>query len=335
MFKTNLKKAIHIWGVGVLVVWGGLSDAPIHAQATPNVEVQVVITGIQANDLNEDVMVIDDGEDEMVFLYDLYEVDGNGRVLQRDSATTEVEFKRDDRASGSDFEALRLVVAPTSRVYFVVKAIEVDSSLSDDEASQCGVSNALVVAQCLLLGDCLGLLNPNLLLDCLSDLGIGLTGSNDDLFEEVHLRDVDAIAAAPELVDSNIADRGQNIADYSLEYTIVRDATAEAPVRGDARGYVFIGRLQDGNDNQRWTIDLELGDTATFRMSSYNGDLDTALALLGTNDARIAANDDAPGYDTTNAVLSYDVRVGGTYTIRAERGDGDTSGEYVLEVLIN
>lgn len=320
----------------MVVLWLGIvfPMARLTAQDNSTIDVQVVITGVTAKNLNEDTPLIDDGEDEMEFVYGLYEVDRDGRVLQSVSATTGYNFNVGERASGAEFETLALVAATDSRVYFLLQAFESDTSISDEDAQKCGAGSAFAVAQCLFFGDCFGLLNPNILVDCLSDLGVTVVGTSDDWFERTHLQQILVDIAPPQLNDINLRDDGRNSALYEVEYTVLRTATTAPSVRNEAIRYLLVGRLEDSAETQTWPIALGLGDTITVRMSPFSGDLDAAVALLDADGNVLARNDNAEGFNTTNALLQYDLRLDGTYTIRAERGDGDTSGDFVVEVLV-
>lgn len=308
---------------------------PLQAQSEENTVVRIVITGIEAKNLNEDTPVIDDGEDEMQFFYELLEVDPNGRVLQSESAVTAYQFSVGERASGANFDELVMIVSPENDVIFTVRAIEVDSSLSDEDAQECGAAGAFAVVQCIAFGECFGLLNPTLLLACLSEIGVIATGTDDDLFEENHLNRIDPTNLEPELVDTSITDIGRNSASYDIEYTVVREPTTAPSVQDDTTRYVFLGRLEDGNDTETYPVDFQLGDIVTIRMSPTSGDLDTSVAIRDGNGDVIIENDNAEGFDTLNSILTYDVRVGASYVISAERGDGDTSGDYILDITVD
>lgn len=316
----------------VLAVMAMPVASATHAQDTPPIDVRVVITGIQAKNLNED-SITDDGEDEMIFFYTLYELDVEGRVLQHSAANTEFFFNDEERANGSEFSDLRLVVEPANRVVLVVYAVEIDTPLSDDDAANCGADGSNAVVSCLTGGDC-GDLNIDLIEQCLEDLGSALVASNDDLFENAHVRLIDAATVGSELADAKIRDVGLNSAEYDIEYTIVKSATSETPTRDETRHYVYFGTLESGNDRQTWNFNLAIGETITMRAIPYSDDLDTALELRDATGAVAAENDDASNFDTLNAILTYTSRLGGDYTMQVWRGDGDTAGDYFVEVTI-
>lgn len=327
---------IHKLGILALaMVLAALIGAPTtFAQSSENVDVQVVITSIIAENLNED-SITDDQEDEMVFFYALYEVAPDGRVLQVVDASTEYFFEDEERATGSNFSDLRLVVEPSNDVVFIVYAVEIDTPVTDADAETCGAAAPAAIVECLSGGDC-GNLDIELLEQCVADLGGALVASNDDLFENAHVAFIDTGTLGSELADVDVEDKGTNSAEYEVEYTIVTAATSAAPSRNDnlAR-YLYFGRLEDGEDRAEWPLSLTIGDTATIRATPYSGDLDTAIALIDADGQIVVENDDAENFDTLNAIATYTSRLGGDFTVEASRGDGDTEGNFFVEIVID
>lgn len=302
------------------------------AQGNGNVDVQVVITGVIAENLNED-SITDDQEDEMVFFYRLYELDADGRVLQSVGDSTEFSFGDEERAPGSQFTQMRLVAAPDSQVVFVMYGIEVDTAVSENDAAACGTDGTNAVLECLSGGDC-GDLNIDLLEQCLSDLGTVLVASNDDWFENAHVYNIDISETGNQLQDIDIRDVGTNSAEYEVEYTIVKTATEASPVRDEGQRYVLFGRLNSDVGSERWPISLAIGQTATLRAIPFSGDLDTRIRVFDDTNTEVDGNDDAANFDTSNAILEFTARLGGDFEIEVSRGDSSTSGDYFLEIII-
>lgn len=309
-----------------------LAAAPSHAQGTAPVEVRVVITQVRAENLNED-SITDDGEDEMLFFYALYEVGDDGRVLQVSDGNTEYFFNDEERALGSVFAELRLVVNPANRAVFIMYAVEVDTPVTDEDAISCGTDGSEAVVACLMGGDC-GDLSMELVEQCINELGSSLVASNDDLFENAHVNVIDLATLTPELADVDIRDVGTNSAEYEVEYTIVRSASTETPIRQEDRHYLYFGRLESGADRASWDFSLAIGETLTMRATPYSDNLDTALRLTDSSGVIVAENDDAENFDTLNAILEYTARLGGDFTLELFRGNGATEGNYFVEIIV-
>ncbi len=330
--QYGIKTAL-VWAV--LLLLAALVVPTTYAQGSDNVDVRVVITGIVAENLNED-SITDDGRDEMVFFYNLYELDADGRVLQNVGHSTEYYFRHRDRASGSNFSDLRLVAAPDNRVVFIIYAVEIDAPVNDENAESCGTAAPAAVLACLSGGDC-GDLNIDLLEQCVGDIRSALTASKDDLFENAHVRFIDTTELGTELEDIDIRDVGFNSAEYEVEYTIVKAATTAEPTlteTDNAAHWIYFGRLESGSDRASWNFTLDLGQTAFMRATPFSGDLDTALKLFDVDGGIVAENNDAVNFDTTNAILDYSARLGGNFTVEVSRGHGSTSGDYFLEIII-
>ncbi len=105
-------------------------------------------------------------------------------------------------------------------------------------------------------------------------------------------------------------------------------------------GQTVNGQITAQTFMNTYTFDGKAGEVVTITMRAASGSpLDAYVDLLGTDQTRIAANDDAPasaGLGSTDAqIAGYKLPYNGTYTIRATRFGRETSsgtGAYTLQL---
>ena len=318
------------WPVVMILLLGTilLTVGSVGAQDSETyVAVEFQIDQIKAENLQEDG-IFDDAEDEMTFTYELVEVGPDGVVQHWVSDAMRRDFDDEEVAPASEFDTLRLVAEPSNQVYILIKAVEQDRE-GESAVRECGLDGIADLIECQVSGDCP--VNNDVLEACLQML----TGSDNDLFEETIFVPVNLAEFGTIQQDGEIEDRGDNNAEYDIDWTVTVMSTTETPNR-DRAGlrYIFSGELTDENTVDNFDIRIETGFSASVRVSRVRGNLNTVVAILDLNDDVQAINDDAQNFDTTNSIIdSYTPIFGGEYKVAVSRPDS-TEGIYVLDVLL-
>jgi hypothetical protein len=97
------------------------------------------------------------------------------------------------------------------------------------------------------------------------------------------------------------------------------------------------GNINDNFYSQRYSIELDAGQTTTITMQTTSGDLDPYLYLSDSSEQLLAQNDDDDS-GSRDAQIVFTPQITGRYIIEATRFRqelGDTTGTYRLEVALS
>lgn len=101
-------------------------------------------------------------------------------------------------------------------------------------------------------------------------------------------------------------------------------------------GGQVIGTISDETVQETFAFAGRAGDEITISMTRTNGDLDALLTLRDSDGKQLVVNDDGFGAGSDDARLAdFILPADGIYVIEAsrfERGDGETSGDYILQL---
>lgn len=95
----------------------------------------------------------------------------------------------------------------------------------------------------------------------------------------------------------------------------------------------YPGTLNNNQEEQRYTVTLNEGDTVLIEAVAQSGDVDTVVTVYAPSGELVGENDDGiPG--TTDSRLGFIARETGVFDILVTRYDSSTSGTFVLDITI-
>ncbi len=93
------------------------------------------------------------------------------------------------------------------------------------------------------------------------------------------------------------------------------------------------GTINSDKPREVHSLNFEAGTTILLMTEVTDGDLDTVLSLFDNANNLLEENDDY-NPSTYNSALVYTIEESGTYNIRVEAYEGETEGDYTLNVTI-